>query len=374
MTDQPTAPGNLAQTPTVPPPGGWTAITAGVLACLGSAYRLLSVVVLIVAILLLSDLDMAGETDKARTLFLVSIPVFSIIGALLLVGGVQMFRKKSSARPLIAIGAAIEIAYSVIELVAVEAIADADDSYYVIGSPLVVALAIVFPVATIILTLTAPTARWLDYHATPAQSDASVPTQRSKAPWIAGGAVGVVVLVLGALLLAGAASLGSSGTYSYDSIDDSCDLVDVSVLRTWAAAPRNAPEHREDKDGPTLGARLACNASYSTSGVYSTSSASLRMSADITGSLDDGPAFDSWKSVDSTTGSATSELSGLGERAYYAVRRLSKSDLEVKVVAVDDNLTVSVQITVHGSSLPSENELRAACRHQVELAMQRMPT
>ncbi|WP_433713410.1 hypothetical protein ACQP2U_03790 [Nocardia sp. CA-084685] len=163
MMQSPTAPGDFAHSHPVPSPSGGTAITAGVLACLGGTHRLLSILVLIAGIALLSDVDAEGETTGVRMLFAISIPVFLIAGSLLLAGGIQMFRKHASGRRLIVIGCAVDIAYIIIETVVVLAVAGASDDYGVIGSPLFAILVAVFPIATIILTLATSTTRWLEY-------------------------------------------------------------------------------------------------------------------------------------------------------------------------------------------------------------------
>ncbi|WP_406270111.1 hypothetical protein OH799_28035 [Nocardia sp. NBC_00881] len=165
MMQSPTAPDDFAHSHPVPPPSGGTAITAGVLACLGGTHRLLSILVLIAGIAMLSDLDAEGETNGARVLFAISIPIFLLAGSLLLAGGIQMFRKHASARRLIVIGCAVDIAYSIIETVVVLAVAGASDDYGVIGSPLFAIFVAVFPIATIILTLATSTTRWLEYQA-----------------------------------------------------------------------------------------------------------------------------------------------------------------------------------------------------------------
>jgi hypothetical protein len=165
MMQSPTAADDFAHSHPTPPPSGGTAITAGVLACLGGAHRLLSVLVLIVGIVMLSDLDSEGETNAPRLLFAVSIPVFLLAGSLLLAGGIQMFRKRASARRLIVIGCAVDIAYCVIEAMVVLAVAGASDEYGVIGSPLFALLVTVFPIATITLTSATSTTRWLEYRA-----------------------------------------------------------------------------------------------------------------------------------------------------------------------------------------------------------------
>ncbi|MEU0502407.1 hypothetical protein [Nocardia sp. NPDC005998] len=165
MMQNPAAPGDFAHSHPVPPPSGGTAITAGVLACLGGTHRLLSILVLIVGIAMLSDLDAEGETNGAQALFAISIPVFLLVGSLLLAGGIQMFRKHASARRLIVIGCAVDIAYSIIEAVVVLAVAGASDDYGVIGSPLFAIFVAMFPIATIILTSATSTTRWLEYRA-----------------------------------------------------------------------------------------------------------------------------------------------------------------------------------------------------------------
>ncbi len=165
MMQSPTAPGDFAHSHPALPPSRGTAITAGVLACLGGMYRLLSILVLIAGIAMLSDLDTEGETNGPRTLFAIAIPIFLLSGSLLLTGGIQMFRKHASARRLIIIGCAVDIAYNIIEAVVVLAIAGASDHYGVIGSPLFVTLVTVFPIATIILTSATSTTRWLEYRA-----------------------------------------------------------------------------------------------------------------------------------------------------------------------------------------------------------------
>ncbi|MFF7944280.1 hypothetical protein ACFZC5_31630 [Nocardia gamkensis] len=165
MMQSPTPPDDFAHSHPVQPPSGGTAITAGVLACLGGTHRLLSVLVLIAGIAMLSDIDAEGETDGARLLFAVSIPVFLLAGSLLLAGGIQMFRKHASARRLVVIGCAVNIAYNVIETVVVLAVAGASDDYGVIGSPQFAIFVSVFPIVTIILTSATSTTRWLEYRA-----------------------------------------------------------------------------------------------------------------------------------------------------------------------------------------------------------------
>ncbi|KAA8887040.1 hypothetical protein F3087_19160 [Nocardia colli] len=165
MTQSPTTPDAFAHSHPVPPPSGGTAVTAGVLACLGGAHRLLSILALVVGIAMLSELDVDSETYFPRMLFAISIPIFLVDGALLLAGGIQMFRKRASARRLIIIGCAVDLAYLVIEAVVVLAVAGPSDDYGVLFSPLFAVVVAAFPIATIILTSRTSTTRWLDYRA-----------------------------------------------------------------------------------------------------------------------------------------------------------------------------------------------------------------
>lgn len=139
------------------------AITAGVLACLGAAHRMLTAIGTAVAY---AYLDTGSDRVRAafgpaRTILAISIPLWLVIGILLLVGGIQLFRRKPSARWLIITGCAIDIAYIIIEYVAVRVWASHYENDIVLGGPVLLAIGLIFLIATVVVTLTNSASAWV---------------------------------------------------------------------------------------------------------------------------------------------------------------------------------------------------------------------
>ncbi|WP_433202709.1 hypothetical protein ACQP1G_12750 [Nocardia sp. CA-107356] len=152
------------------------AITAGVLACLGAVHRLLSAIGAAATYLYLdagSD-RVRAAFGPARTILAISIPICSVIGILLLAGGTQLFRRKPSARWLIITGCAIDIAYIVIEYIAVRVWASQNENQIMLGGPVLLAIGLIFPIATVVVTLINSTSMWISNSAS-ATNTRSVP-------------------------------------------------------------------------------------------------------------------------------------------------------------------------------------------------------
>jgi hypothetical protein len=141
---------------------GGTGIAASVLALLGAARRLVGAIVAIGVFAVLGDDMMRATEAPNRTILLISIPILLAIGTALLVGGIQLLRKRLAARTLIVTACSVDIAYAVIEFVAVKALASSLDMIAV-GSPALLISAVIFPIITIALTMNSSTARWLDH-------------------------------------------------------------------------------------------------------------------------------------------------------------------------------------------------------------------
>ncbi|MEV2223845.1 hypothetical protein AB0E01_28750 [Nocardia vinacea] len=139
------------------------AITAGGLACLGAAHRILTAIGTAVAY---AYLDTGSDRVRAafgpaRTILAISIPIWLVIGILLLVGGIQLFRRRPSARWLIITGCGIDIAYIVIEYIAARMWASHYENAIVLGGPILLAIGLVFPIATVVVTLTNSASAWI---------------------------------------------------------------------------------------------------------------------------------------------------------------------------------------------------------------------
>ncbi|MFI6952810.1 DUF4328 domain-containing protein [Nocardia sp. NPDC050408] len=145
-------------------PNGGTAIAAGVLALLGAAHRLLSAVLAVGLYMFLdTGSELLREADRPmRTTMLISAPIFLVIGALLLLGGIQLLRRSRLGRAFVVAACVADIAYGIIEFAIVKAVAASNDDLISIGSPVLVTVGVIFPVITIGLTVSTATTRWLD--------------------------------------------------------------------------------------------------------------------------------------------------------------------------------------------------------------------
>ncbi|MEV5839442.1 DUF4328 domain-containing protein [Nocardia sp. NPDC052112] len=146
-------------------PSGGTAIAAGVLALLGAAHRLLSAMLAVgLFIFLGTGSELLREADRPmRTILLISAPIFSMIGVLLVVGGIQLLRRSRAGRAFVVIACAADIAYGIIEFAIVQAVAASSGDLILIGSPVLVTIGVIFPVVTIGSTMATATTRWLEY-------------------------------------------------------------------------------------------------------------------------------------------------------------------------------------------------------------------
>ncbi|WP_194816731.1 hypothetical protein [Nocardia sp. XZ_19_385] len=144
-----------------PKPSGGTAISAGVLAALGTVAQLLGGVG--VLWLALATSDGLSDEDGLYAFVLVGAGFALLTAVLLGIGSVTLFLRKAIGRILIAVGCAIhilaQIASIVVSVAAVGEYADDD----LIGTGLGGLIGIVFPIATLILVLLPSTARWLAY-------------------------------------------------------------------------------------------------------------------------------------------------------------------------------------------------------------------
>ncbi|MGW0250861.1 hypothetical protein ACWDYH_29950 [Nocardia goodfellowii] len=213
----------------------------------------------------------------------------------------------------------------------------------------------------------------------------------SKAPWLIGGGI-ALVLVLG--LFAGCVALVSSakdsldngggnaeGNYSMDKITNACSLIDTSVVSKWAKTQAAAPEHTETQPKSYTGGELQCTAKYkeaSTTSKYHTNNAEIKLEVSFLG---DGSFadhdYDSWKQYDTGTtgtGRSSGEVTGIGAQGYWhsEVRDYSSYAVTDYTVAVQDsNVSVKVEISIDradGDSFDKE-EVATVAEEQVRKAL-----
>ncbi|MEV0296596.1 hypothetical protein [Nocardia sp. NPDC050710] len=151
------------------PPGGGTAITAGVLACLGVLANLLGGGASIWLGLTEygSDLDEYDSTgllaNPAYYTFALITGVIAILVALVLgVGAVLLFTRKTLGRTLIVAGCAVVIVSQIAGVIVTVAIAGSISEAGMF-SGVSGLIGLVFPITTAVLALVPPTTRWLAY-------------------------------------------------------------------------------------------------------------------------------------------------------------------------------------------------------------------
>ncbi|WP_433197452.1 hypothetical protein ACQP1G_01040 [Nocardia sp. CA-107356] len=153
----------------LPPASGGTAITAGVLACIGSAGQLLGGGVTIVLGVTglgtdLADYDSTGlfaqHWFKAYALV---TGVLALITAILLgVGAIMTFTRKPLGRALVVAGCAVVVITGIAEHVVTLRYTTTGGGAAAIGSGVSGLIGLVFPIATTVLALIPPTTRWLN--------------------------------------------------------------------------------------------------------------------------------------------------------------------------------------------------------------------
>ncbi|GAB2650725.1 hypothetical protein [Nocardia goodfellowii] len=145
-----------------PAPGGGTAITAGVLAALGAVAQLISGAGVLGLGLVTSDVF--DEEDGLYAFVLVSAGFSLLTGVLLGIGAVTLFLRKKIGRVLVAVACAIHILAQIVSfVVATTAVGEYSGGADLLGAGVGGLIAIVFPIATLILVLLPSTARWLAY-------------------------------------------------------------------------------------------------------------------------------------------------------------------------------------------------------------------
>ncbi|WP_280233163.1 hypothetical protein [Nocardia cyriacigeorgica] len=207
------------------------------------------------------------------------------------------------------------------------------------------------------------------------------PPQRqggNKTPWIIGGSIaGVVllVLVIGIIAIAKAASKDEGeqpweGNYAFKE-GNACELVDLAVLEQWAVN-RDETTHKEDGPMDRIGGGdLSCRAKNTNPGEDG-GDASLSLEVAFDTKYQDEPRYDMWKSFDTgTTGTGydNGTVSGLGERAYYATEERTysyiPSTLDHIVAVNDSNISVKVEISVSSMDSFDRDAIDKAARAQV---------
>lgn len=165
-----------------PAPGGGTAITAGVLASIGSAGQLLGGGFNIVLGLTdlardLSEYDSTGLFAQSwiKTYLLVVGSIAVVTAFLLGVGAVMMFTRRPLGRVLVVAGCAVVVIAGIAGYAVTLHYTTSGGSAAEIGGSIGGLVGLIFPIATAVLALVPPTTRWLNYNPVAAPSVAMYP-------------------------------------------------------------------------------------------------------------------------------------------------------------------------------------------------------
>ncbi|MEV2224862.1 hypothetical protein AB0E01_34010 [Nocardia vinacea] len=165
-----------------PAPGGGTAITAGVLASIGSAGQLLGGGFNIVLGLTdlardLSEYDSTGLFAQSwiKTYLLVVGSIAVVTAFLLGVGAVMMFTRRSLGRVLVVAGCTVVVIAGITEYAVTLHYTTSGGSAAEIGGGIGGLFGLIFPITTAVLALVPPTTRWLNYNPVAAPSVAMYP-------------------------------------------------------------------------------------------------------------------------------------------------------------------------------------------------------
>ena len=125
-------------------PRGGLATTAGILACLGAAHRLLSAVgsVALFVFFGTGDDERRAQFALSRTILAVTVPIWSIVGVLLLTGGILVFRRRPLGRWLVFAGCVIDVVFLVGNFIFTRV---------VLGGPGLLIVGVLFPILTMIV-------------------------------------------------------------------------------------------------------------------------------------------------------------------------------------------------------------------------------
>ncbi|MFT3898926.1 MAG: hypothetical protein QM728_01595 [Gordonia sp. (in: high G+C Gram-positive bacteria)] len=158
-----------------PEPSGGTAITAGILSILGGVAEFAGSIVVIIALIVLSNLDASNKVVDALpdwyTAGMVVMAVVEVItGTILLIGGIALLTRRLWGRIAIVVGCAIALTTSIIGLFIDFAVAEAITSDISagtdvdlgsgIGSTAGSIIQMIFPIVTIVLALLPATKAW----------------------------------------------------------------------------------------------------------------------------------------------------------------------------------------------------------------------
>ncbi|MEV6274660.1 hypothetical protein [Nocardia sp. NPDC051832] len=171
-----------------PAPGGGTAIAAGVLAALGAVAQLLAGGA--VLWLAFATSELLGDDEEFAAFILVGAGISLLTAVLLGVGSVTLFLRKAIGRILIAVACGIHILAQIASMVITAAVVSGFSDDDLVSTGIGGVIGIVFPIATLILVLLPPTARWLAYRPSevayppygPAYPPAGFPPQNPFAP------------------------------------------------------------------------------------------------------------------------------------------------------------------------------------------------
>ncbi|MFD6155612.1 hypothetical protein ACFWF7_11750 [Nocardia sp. NPDC060256] len=155
-----------AYPPGMPAPSGATAITAGVLACVGAVTELFGGGVSLVFGIIgarLGEYDTTGLFSEGwfQTWAIASGAIGLIAAVLLGVGAVAMFTRKSFGRVLIVVGCVAVIVVGITGTVLVHSVNTNSDSLSSLSGGIGGLFGLIFPVATAVLALLPMTGRWL---------------------------------------------------------------------------------------------------------------------------------------------------------------------------------------------------------------------
>ena len=162
-----------------------------------------------------------------------------------------------------------------------------------------------------------------------------------------------------------------AGDYTMDSVTNACDLVDATVLDTWASTNEDTT-HRENEPSESYGGgSLSCR--INNEGANS-DSASLTLDVAFDGEFTS-YGYEDWKKSDTaTTGSEynSGAVTGLGEQGYFASHAMDYSSfdtLDYSVAATDSNVSVKVNLNITADGTINQTQVDQICRNQVEKVM-----
>ncbi|WP_433660913.1 hypothetical protein ACQPW1_01095 [Nocardia sp. CA-128927] len=172
-------------------PSGATAITAGVLACVGSVGELFGGGISLAFGLIgweLDDYDTTGllSEDWFQTWAIVSGAIALVAAIVLAVGAVAMFSRKTFGRLLVVVGCVAVIVSDGVGFALTRSHDSSSDSYGALTGGVGGLLGLIFPVATAILALLPMTSRWLAHTpvaAVPQQYGYPYPGPQPGQPW-----------------------------------------------------------------------------------------------------------------------------------------------------------------------------------------------